>query len=303
VKKVFKWIGLSVLGLLVVVLGSVYALSGLAFNKEYKIKVEKITIPSDSASILRGKHLVEAVAKCVDCHKSDMGGGIVIDAMPMVGRVAATNLTRGKGGIGTTYTDDDWVRAIRHGVRPDGSPLMVMPSQEFWHQDDDELGAIIAYIKSLPPVDRTVPERSVGPMSRLLYLADQIPLIPAELIDHDGPRPAVAPPGPTAEYGKHMVATGGCYGCHGPALAGGPIPGMPPGTPEAANITPDKATGIGNWTEADFTRVLRTGKRPDGSEVNPMMPWKATALLSDDEIRAIWLFVKTFPAKPKGFRE
>ena len=193
-KKVFKWIGLSVLGLLVLLLGSVYALSGLAFNKEYKIRVEKVAIPTDSASILRGKHLVEAVAKCVDCHKEDMAGGMVIDAMPMLGRVAATNLTRGKGGVGSTYTDDDWVRAIRHGVRPDGSPLMVMPSQEFWHQDDDELGAIIAYIKSLPPVDRTVPERTVGPMARFLYLADQIPLVPAEKIDHDAPRPAAPPP-------------------------------------------------------------------------------------------------------------
>jgi mono/diheme cytochrome c family protein len=87
---------------------------------------------------------------CVQCHGEDLGGKIYIDAGAL-GRVVGSNLTKGKGGIGSTFTDKDWVRAIRHGVRRDGSSLLVMPSETFVHMSGQDLSALISYLKQLPP--------------------------------------------------------------------------------------------------------------------------------------------------------
>jgi cytochrome c553 len=102
-------------------------------------------------------------------------------------------------------------------------------------------------------------------------------------------------------YGKYLAVT--CTGCHGEGLSGGAIPGTPPDWPPAANLTPDEATGLGGWTEADFFRALREGKRPDGTDLQgDFMPWKLTAKMTDDEIRALWMYLQTLPAKAEGGR-
>jgi cytochrome c553 len=303
-KTAFKWTRRILGGLLLILLlllGTVYTVSSVKMSKSYRIRSEKLSIPSDALAIERGRHLVFAISKCIDCHGRDLAGAKVIDE-PGIGTLWGTNLTRGKGGIGAKYTDEDWVRAIRHGVRRDGSALIVMPSQEFWPHDDDDLAAIIAYVKSVPPVDRVVPERSVGPLIRGLYLIGQVALVPAELIDHNAPRPAAPKPAATAEYGRHLAATGGCLTCHGPGLSGGQIPGTPPEWPHARNLTPDRATGIGDWNQADFFRALREGKRPSGDTLRAPMPWKATAMMSDMEIEALWLYLRTVPAQKAGNR-
>jgi len=85
---------------------------------------------------------------------------------------------------------------------------------------------------------------------------------------------------------------GGCTGCHGPELVGGPS--HEPGAPPAANLTP---AGIGTWTEADFFKALRSGVRPDGTAINPAMPWASSGRMTDDELRALWLYLRTVPAK------
>jgi mono/diheme cytochrome c family protein len=298
-----KWTGRiigAILLLLILAAGAVYAISEIEISSTYERKAEKIIIPNDSMTLERGRHLVRSIAKCVDCHGDDFGGKLVIDD-PMVGHIPAPNITSGKGSVTRNYTDADWVRTIRYGVRPDGKPVVVMPSNEYWHHDDEELGAIIAYIKSAPPVDRDMGDKSLGLVIRALYLAGQVPL-PAEIIDADAKRPVAPPPGATAEYGKHLSITGGCIGCHGPSFSGGKIPGAPPDFPAARNLTPDNETGIGKWSEEDFFRALRTGKRPDGSDLKPPMPWKYTATMKDDEIRALWLYLRTVPAKPEGNR-
>jgi mono/diheme cytochrome c family protein len=304
-KTALKWTLRILGGLLLLIalgLGAVYGLTSMRMSKTYTIKEEKLTIPSDPMTIERGRHFATAVGKCTDCHGEDLGGKMLIDDA-VIGKLAAANLTRGKGGRPADYSDADWVRAIRHGVRRDGTPLIFMPSHEYWHLSDDDLAAVISYLKSAKPVDRIQPETSIGPLPRVLAVFGQMDLFPAEKIDHNAPRPPAPAPGPTVEYGEHMVMTGGCMGCHGPTLSGGPIPAHPPEMPEAGNLTPDKATGLGAWTEADFFRMLRTGKRPDGRQIDPSyMPWKYTAQLTDDEIRAIWRYLQTVPAKPKGNR-
>jgi mono/diheme cytochrome c family protein len=129
----------------------------------------------------------------------------------------------------------------------------------------------------------------------------QIEFISAEAIDHNARHPDPPPPALNADYGKHLLETG-CVGCHGPNFSGGKIPGTPPDWPEARNLTPDPVTGIGKWTEADFFRALRTGKRPDGDSIRAPMPWQATAQMTDEEIRSIWLHLRRLPARKMGGR-
>jgi len=201
------------------------------------------------------------VLGCVDCHTRDLGGKRFIDSE--AGRLAASNLTHGAGGVGDVYADVDWVRAIRHGVRPTGKPLLVMPSAEFRNISDTDLGHIIAYIKSVPPVDRVPVALQIGLLFRGLFVAGQVPLVSAELIDHTAPVVA-QPPSVSVEYGQYLVAS--CTGCHQANFAGGPLPGQTEDSPPAANLTP--AGRLSRWTEADFIQTIRSGVRADGTPIN-----------------------------------
>lgn len=302
-KTFWKWIrriGGGLVLLVALIVGTTYAISEANLRAHYDLPPTRVSIPTDAIAIERGRHLATAIGKCIDCHGDDLGGKIVIDD-PAVGLLAGPNLTRGAGGRAPELHDTDWVRAIRHGVKRDGEPIALMPSDEYWHYDDDEVAAIVAYVKSVPPVDRTMPSVTVGPIIRLLNVLGQVELA-AQKIDHTAERPDAPPAGPTAEYGSHLVKTGGCIGCHGPGLSGGAIPGAPPDWLPARNLT-RHATGLATWTEADFFRALRTGVRPDGSKLNPSyMPWKATALMKDDEIRALWKYLATVPPREIGNR-
>lgn len=303
-RKVLRLIGFAILGVLgIALIGAiaVYIVSERRINQLYTIEAAELVIPTGAEAVDRGKYLSEAITKCADCHGEGLGGQVFIDD-PALGRLVASNLTAGAGGIGGSYTDADWVRSIRHGVGPDGKPLLFMPSDEFNSLSDDDLGALIAYVKSLPPKDSDLPGNSVGPLGRVLFLAGQLPLVPAEMIDHTAERAAAPARGATKEYGKYLADTGGCVGCHGPGFSGGPIPGTPPEWPPAQNITPNRETGLGTWTIADFEIALRTGKRPDGSAISEYMPWKATAKMSDEDLEALWLYLQSVPPKAFGGR-
>jgi cytochrome c553 len=302
--KIIKWIGLvlgGIIGLILLAVIAVYVITEMRINQSYTIEPEAITIPTDAAAIEHGKHLVTAVGKCVDCHTANLGGDVFVDDAP--GRLFASNLTRGKGGVGGSYNDADWVRAIRLGVGPDGKPLLFMPAQEFYYFSDTDLGDLVAYIKSVPPVDNEPLSNEVRPLGRALFMAGQLDLVPAELIDHTAPHPAPVQPGVTVEYGKYLTTVGGCIGCHGPGLSGGPVPGTPPddpGFPPATNLTLGGATE--GWTEADFINAMRTGQRPNGVSIHPFMPWAAVGQMTDDELKATWAYLQTVPAKPVGNR-
>lgn len=301
-KRALKWTGRVLGGLVLVVflaLAGVYAVSEARMRRTYRVDPGPVAVRTDAEAVRQGAHL--AVTRgCTDCHGADLGGKVFIDDAP-VARLAGSNLTRGRGGVAARYAADaDWVRAIRNGVAPDGRALLFMPSHEFNPLGDEDVGALVAYIRSLPPVDSDLPAPSVGPLGRALFLAGQVPLLPAELIDHAAPRRAAPAPGVTAEYGAYLAT--GCTGCHGAGFSGGRIPGTPPDWKAAANLTPDPATGLGRWTEQDFVRAMRTGRRPDGSGIDPLMPWKGLASMTDTELRALWAYLRTVPAKPYGSR-
>lgn len=300
--KVLKWLGIvvGVLVLLVVVAAvTVFLKSNGEIRRVVTAPASSVTIPTDSASLAWGRHLVEAVGKCGDCHGADLGGQIAIDAKPFV-VVAAHNLTRGRGGVGGTLTDAQWVNGIRHGIGPTGNRLILMPSEAYQYFDDSDLGAVIAYVKSVPAVDRELSAPAYGPIARGLLAAGKWPLYAYDIVDHARTGIAAKPAATdTVAYGRYLANAGGCTACHGPNLAGGPVPGMPPETPPAANLTP---AGIGTYTEADFFRVLREGKRPGGTAVNEAMPWRASGLMTDDEVRAVWAFIRSMPAAEFGTR-
>lgn len=293
-------VGLGVLAAALVLLAATaFAVSERNLRRTYTIAARDVVVPAGSASVQHGQHVARAITKCVDCHGDDLGGKVYVDD-PAVGRFVPTNLTTGKGGVGAQLTTADWERAVRHGVGRSGRPLIFMPSQDFATLSDADLGALIAWARQLPPVDRELPPSRVGPMARVLNAAGKLPLA-AQSISHGTPSyAATAPePGPTAEYGKYLAQVGGCAGCHGEGFSGGHVPGTPPDFKPAANLTP---TGIGHYTEADFFRALREGVRPDGTKIDPFMPWKLAREMSDDEIRAVYAYLRTVPAREYGGR-
>lgn len=302
-RRILKWIGVAVAAAVVVVAvagATVYLVTNARFNATYTFMPGPVSVETDSTSVARGAHIA-AIRGCVDCHGENLGGGVVIEEPP-VAMLYATNLTTGRGGKAPLYQEqEDWVRAIRHGIRVDGKPLIFMPSQEYQVLSDEDLADLIAFIKSRPPVDREMPPTTVGPIARLLYLTGQMELIPAELVDHENLRPPDRiEEAPTAEYGAYLAT--GCLGCHGHGLSGGPIPGVPPDFPPGSNLTPDPETGLGNWSEADFARALQEGIRPDGSAIDPFMPVQLTSQMTDVEIRAVWLYLQSLEARPYGGR-
>ena len=261
--------------------------------RTYTVPDHAISPRTDSASLALGARLVK-VRGCVDCHGANLGGNVMFDD-PAIGRLAAPNLT--SGGRGAELEPRDWERAVRHGVRRDGLPLRIMPAEEFTTMADDELESIVGYIRSVPAVTSTQPAPRLGPVIRGLFLAGQVVLLPAETIDHATTHASHVEPAPTARYGEYLAI--GCTGCHGPGLSGGKIPGAPPDWKPAANITP---SGIGHYSEADFIGILRTGARPDGSKVDSLMPWRLTKEMTDVELKAIYAYLKTVPAKEYGNR-
>lgn len=270
-----------------------YATSEYRARRHYDVPMHVIDVPTDSAAIAHGAHLAK-VRFCADCHAAQLQGSVMLDD-PVIGRLVPPNLTYGRSN--GELSTEAWERAVRHGVRPDGTPLRIMPSHEFTEITDADLGAIIAYARQLPPVRNALPTMRAGALIKALDLAGQVTLYPASLIDHAKPHRAYIAKSPTAEFGRYLATT--CAGCHGAGLSGGKIPGAPPEWPVAANITP---TGIGHYTRDALAVVLRTGKRPDGTAVNDMMPWRFTRDLDDTEISALWLYLQQVPRRPYGMR-
>jgi len=247
-------------------------------------------------AIDRGEQLVKSRVGCNGCHGTDFGGAVLVDALP-VGRWAAPNVTAGKGSVTLTYTASDWDHAVRHGLRQ-GGRTSSMPAVEFTNLSDRELSDIVAFIRSQPPVDREVPKMRYGPVFAFVF-ASAPDYVVAYSIDHQKAHAREPPPAtPTAAFGEHLVQV--CRGCHGPGLSGGKIQGDP-NMPIVANLTPDES-GLKAWSESDFIRAIREGKRPDGSAISEYMPWKAYGQMSDDELKAIFAYLRTVPAKPKGNR-
>jgi cytochrome c553 len=287
-------------GVLVVLLGlgvvAVFAVSSSKLTKTYPLPAVSLDVPADEASRERGRHLVSAVTGCQDCHGADLGGHVMMEPGAL-GSLAATNLTRGRGGIGGDFSDEDWVRAIRHGLRRDGTSLYIMPSYAYAMMSDEDLAAMVAYLKELPPVDRELGAPVLGPLGRVLLTAGKLDLIVADKVPELAERARVDG-GVTADYGRYLAEISGCTSCHSPDLAGGLASG-PPGSPIPPNLT---RAGLLGWKEQDFFHAMREGRRPDGSEISEAMPWRLMGGMTDEELGALWLFLQSVEPKETRLR-
>lgn len=290
-----KWIKRS--GLLVVALLATVALVygvarwklSAALAEQYDVQDPPLAFVGDDAELARGAHLY-TVLGCVECHGEGARGKMVFDAGP-VAKVVAPNLTPPV--LAGRYDADALAAAIRHGIGPDGRPLRFMPVGDFKDLSDADTAALVRHLQALPSSDHAPGEFEIGPVGTVLYLFGKLHLVPAADIDH-APRTRTAPiEAATAEYGAYLAQV--CTGCHGADLAGQRIPGTPPELPPAANLTPH-ADGLAGWTEADFVRAIREGRRPDGSALHPFMPWKTYGAMTDVELQAIWAHLSTLPA-------
>jgi len=285
------------LALLVVAAAVLYILGSARINKTYGIQPETIAIPTDEAAIARGRHLVEAVTFCNECHGQQLEGDVFEDE-PMIATFYAPNLTSGRGGEGAAYSDADYVSAIRHGVDPEGRGLMIMHSDVYHNLSQQDLGDMIAYLKSVPPVDNELPEPKIEPLGKILvalgvFDSEALPLIPAEKINHNAPFAKMPPQGATAEYGGYLMSITLCHMCHGPELTGGPP--LEEGMQAAPNITPSGEMSV--WSEANFIQTMRTGVSPSGHKLNPdFMPWNLYANMTDEELESLWLYLQSLPA-------
>jgi cytochrome c1 len=298
-RKFLKIVQRSLVGLIALVLVTlavVWGLSERRMSKVYSIDVASPTVPTDAQAIERGEHIA-TIRGCKDCHGHDLAGATMIDDV-LVARLSGANLT--PGGPVAQMSDADLVRAIRHGVGANGRPLLFMPAQEFISLSEQDMSDLLAYVRSVPAVTSTPPANRIGPLGRLLFIAGQIPLLPAEIVDHASKPAPDSTVGPTVAYGSYLSSS--CKGCHGDGFSGGRIPGTPPDWPPAANLTPDP-TGLAEWSEADFRKALREGIARDGRALNTKyMPVAATKHLSDDEVSALYAFLRSVPPRPAGQR-
>lgn len=284
-------IGLGVLLVAAVAAATLLAVIGSSsFDRRFTITPEPLAIPTDADAWARGRHLEAAVLGCHDCHGDDLGGDLFL-AEPGLFEIHAPNLTAGRGGVGASYSDLDWVRAIRHGVAPDGKGLLFMPADVFHHLSADDLASVIAYVQGVPPVDRQVPDPTFGLMGRILVGLRQLPetlLVPALGIEHGAPIPSATPPDVSAGYGAYLASIAYCTLCHGSDLTGGPFPFPDPDAPPVPSLA-----AAGGWTAEQFASTLRTGVTPSGRPLDQAyMPWGDYAM-TDEELEALWLHVRS----------
>jgi len=301
-RVVLKWIGFilgTLIGLLILGILVLYGVGQMRLKKKYDVPMQTMILPTDVAAINEGKRIFQ-YRGCEACHGEHLQGLVYMDN-PAIGQVITPNLSGGKGGIGAQRSDEDLLRAIRHGLRPDGSPLLFMPSTEFYYMSDSDLGKVLAYILSLPPVDNEMPPSALSFSGFLVMnLTKAITFLPAELIPHDRPAPVAPQPGLTAAYGEYLSLS--CKVCHGTGLSGGEILGFPAEWPATSNLTSGKGSRLQAWGEQGFIEIMRNGEK-HGRRINPnYMPWKSYRHMSDFELRAVYFYLMSVPAQDFGNR-
>ena len=265
---------LGLIGLLILAGLALYPIGLRKLTRTYpNIPVETVSIPvNNSDAITHGKHIA-IIWSCTKCHGNDLGGKLIYNST-FSGTLPASNLTSGKGGIATSYTDADWIRAIRHGVKPNGGVEVLM--YNYSALGDQDLGDLIAYLKQLSPVDSNLPPIHFGvipPISAALGLATPA----AEMIHQQALHPAQPASGATIEYGQYLSPV--CTACH-----------------QAKNI----GVALKDWNQNDFIRAFHTGVLPNRNQLNRAMPLKTYGEMSEEELTALWLYFHSLrPASKK----
>jgi mono/diheme cytochrome c family protein len=293
-----KWVKRAGIALgVVVVLAAAAAVVGVQLadhrmQRVVDVRTQAVAYRTDAQAVERGRYLYQSRG-CVDCHGANGAGRVFVDDGAL--RIKGPNISPGPGNVVANYQPVDWVRAIRHGVKPGGRPLLIMPSEDYNRFTDDDLASLVGYVRSLPPANGTGAELQLPLPVRLAYgfgvLRDA-----AAKIDHQLPPQAPIAEGVTAQHGAYVANM--CLGCHGEKLAGGRIPGAPPDWPAAPALRPGPNSALPHYASAeDLQALFRTGKRKDGSEVK-VMPFGSLREMSDTDVRALHLYLQSLPVLP-----
>lgn len=290
-----RWLRVLGLGLgaLVVLLAAALAtglfLAERRMARQVDVPVQPVAYRTDAASVERGRYLFSSRG-CVDCHGANGAGRTFVDDGGLT--IAGPNITTGPGGVVGAYQPVDWVRSIRHGVNPKGRALMVMPSEDYNRFTDDDLAALVAYIRSLPPANGQGAVVRLPLPVKAMYGFGLIPDA-ASRIDHSRPPQPPVPEGVTLAHGQYVANM--CLGCHGEGLRGGKIPGGPPDWPPAADLRPGPGGAMARYPDAEsLIAMFRSGRRPDGSAVQ-VMPFGSLGQMSETDLRALHLYLKGLP--------
>ena len=254
----------------------------------------------------RGAYLAEHVAGCTVCHTphedgpngseivpSKKGSGQVFPIAGLPGTLIAPNITPDpETGVGN-FTDDQLARAIREGISHDGQTLFpMMPYAHYRRMSDEDLASVIVYIRALPPLRNPLPRTDIH--FPVKYLVRGVPEPVRETVQADLSTPV--------SRGEYLVNLSVCSECHTPRKRGRPDSSMKFGGGQAfddsgkivsPNITPD-ATGIGNYTEDMFVKVMRTGyvgKR----QLSTAMPWQFYGGQTEEDLKAMYAYLRTLP--------
>lgn len=254
-------------------------------------------------SVERGDYLVNGPAGCGNCHTplgldgfvagQELSGRLVLDIPEFT--AYSENIT--PAGAVANWSDEEFARAIREGIRPDGSLIgPPMPFAVYRGLSDDDVMSIVAYLRTVPAVENEVPDSVYN-----------IPLPPAygPPVEHV----AAPPEGVTVEYGAYLAGpVAHCTECHTPMGPEGPmldtalgqggfeIPG-PWGVSVSANLTTHE-DGLAGYTDEEIAKMITEGIRPDGTQMMPPMPYSFLAKMTDDDLAAIILYLRTLPPLP-----
>lgn len=296
--KILAGIVGALIALLVVLALAGHVLAERKRNRVIPLEVAPVAYGAGADVLKQGKYLFESRG-CVDCHGSNGAGKVFIND-PNGLYVKAPNISPAAGSVTANYNERDWVRTLRHGISPQGRPLLVMPSDDYNRFTDADLAALVAYARSLPPVAGETAEIRFPLIVRALYAAGVVQDA-AEKIDHTLAPATPVPVGATREHGAYVANM--CIGCHGATLSGGKIPGAPPDWPAAANLTGGQGSVMPAYASPQqFAAMMRTGKRPDGSAVSKVMPFESLKVLSDVDLEAMHIYLKGLPPKAAGNR-
>lgn len=295
-RKVLRWIGIVIAGLvgLVVVLVVVALIFGqVSFKRMVANRpLYQITADTSPEGLERGKYLAEAVMSCDKaCHSPEdtpfIGMAEEINEGPISGVFAVPNITSdNETGIGA-WTDAEIARAIREGIDKDGVSLVIMPSSNFHSMSDQDIASLVGYLRSLDPVRSEIPPLKLNAIAKVMLAMGIFGTSP---VGEPITQAQQAPPTGSVDYGGYLVSLGVCRDCHGKDLNGNT--GGPAGF--SPNLTPGGE--LAAWSEADFLTAMQSGVTPSGKVLSEEMPWKAYGKMTDEDLKAIWLYLQSLPA-------
>ena len=269
-KRILKWAATTIVSIVALVLLVVYAGSEYRLRQTFDIPLTSVSVPTDSAAIVRGQHIF-LTRGCRGCHGEGLSGKVFIDE-PMLARLVAPNVVRAI----RSYSDPELARLLRHGVRPNGRGVGIMPSSTFYHLDDDDLGALIAYLRTLPDKGSgQLPANSMRLLARVGLVTGKYKLEPLAIV-HDAQR---APNGPEVAARGLYIARSLCTECHGPNL-------------EGRDATPALSI-VAAYSPSEFARLMHEGIPRDGRKLGLMGQTARGRLvnLTDDEVNALYAYL------------